>query len=78
MDQITTHRASPICALWRFRRSLPLGDQPDPRGSSAEALAEGLPNAQLFFVMGAGHSLWLEQPEEFFAAVCRFLAPGAP
>ena len=55
-----------------------LGDQPDPRGSSAEALAEGLPNAQLFLVRGAAHNPWLEQPEEFFAAICRFLAPGAP
>lgn len=53
-----------------------LGDQPDSRGSSAEALAEALPRAQLLFIPGAGHDPWLEQPERFFGAVHRFLADG--
>ena len=50
-----------------------LGDQADPRGSGAEAVAGALPRSQLFHVRQAGHDPWLERPAIFFEAVQRFL-----
>ena len=40
----------------------------------AETLAEGMPDAELVVIPGAGHLTALERPAEFAAAVGGFLA----
>jgi pimeloyl-ACP methyl ester carboxylesterase len=45
--------------------------------AQAEALAEGIPGAELVVLEGAGHVPMLEQPEAFVAAVHGFLAGGS-
>lgn len=47
-------------------------DGPIPN-AAAEAWAEGLPNASLFFFDRGGHNLWIDRPEVFFPAVDAFL-----
>jgi pimeloyl-ACP methyl ester carboxylesterase len=42
--------------------------------AAAQVLADGIPNAELVVVEGAGHMLFLEQAEAFSAAVEAFLA----
>ncbi len=43
----------------------------------SEALAQGIPGAQLLLVPGAGHALCLERPGEFNTALLGFLAQHA-
>ena len=45
---------------------------------SARVMAKSLPNATLVLVPGAGHYPQVEQPERFFDAVEKFLAPARP
>jgi len=45
---------------------------------SARVTAKSLPNATLVLVPGAGHYPQVEQPERFFEAVEKFLAPARP
>jgi pimeloyl-ACP methyl ester carboxylesterase len=48
-------------------------DQAVPVENSA-TLAEGLPQAELCIIHGAGHMVNLEQPEAFTAAILEFMA----
>jgi len=41
-------------------------------------LADGIPNAQLELIEGAGHEPWAERPNEFFRALRRFLSTPSP
>ena len=57
---------TPVCFLW--------GEE-DPFGGAeiARRFVEHLPNAELELLPGAGHAVWIDDPDRAAATVRRFL-----
>jgi 2-hydroxy-6-oxonona-2,4-dienedioate hydrolase len=65
-ESLLTEVHSPVCFLW--------GDG-DPFGGPAEAgrFVARLPDAELEILTGAGHAVWMDEPEHAAATTRRFL-----